>query len=206
MEFDYNQEYILEDERVLLTPLIDSHIDSLCEISNDTEIWQYLLEEGRYKEDLKQYIDKAVDDRKEHKAYPFAVFDKKSGEMAGTTRIYELNLAMGHTKIGHTWYGALFRGSGMNYHVKFLLFELLFERLKLSRVGFGVHELNERSIYALEKLGIQQEGRLRDFLPNTLHTGKKKRYDIILFSLLSKEWQGHTKQTIKGLISNLQVE
>ena len=74
----------------------------------------------------------------------------------------------------------------MNQQCKYLLFEFAFKEMRMERIGFGVHEENIISCKALEKIGCQQEGTLRSFLPKVDSDG---RADLLLFSILKKEWE-----------------
>ena len=190
MEFDYERDYVFEDDEVKLSPLSKAHFDSLSTIARDPVIWQYLVEDGLTEDSLHRYLNEALAQRLHRSSYPFVVYNKKQETVAGTTRLYELNPDLGNIKMGHTWYGKNHRGTGINKKVKYLLFQFLFEKLKISRIGFGVHELNIRSIRALESMGIKKEGVLRQFLPGNVGGSDDYRYDIVLFSLLENEWSG----------------
>jgi len=126
--FDFTKEWILENSEVTLRPLEIAHAAELHGISDDPVIWAYLMEQGQTFQDLDKYITCAVEERKNRVSYPFVVIDKPTGRIAGTTRLYEMNQTLGSVKVGHTWYGASFRGSGINTAVKCLLFEFVFER------------------------------------------------------------------------------
>ena len=185
LNFDFSKEYILEDDFVRLSPLRLEHTAKLGEISNDSSIWTYFLENGMGLKHLNPYIQTAVQNRKMGKEYPFIVFDKVQNSYAGTTRLYDVIPALQSIKLGHTWYGKSFWGTGLNKHCKYLLFEFAFEKMGAVRIGFGVHAENIRSINALESIGCKKEGALRDFLLKVDGTG---RTDLILLSLLRKEW------------------
>ena len=114
------------------------------------------------------------------------------------TRIYAVDNELGNLKIGHTWIGTDFQGTGLNRHCKYLLFEWVFEQLDFKRIGFGASAENQRSIRAMKGVGCREEGRLRSFLPNTAGTA---RTDIVLLSILQEEWRGgvagQLKQTLR---------
>ena len=185
LDFNFKDHYAMENQRVKLVPLNVEHIEPLTKISNDPVIWRYLLEDGAAPEALKQYVMEALEERRYAKSYPFAVYDKHTQCYAGTTRLYEVNPVFRHLKVGHTWYGKAFRGTGINAACKKLLFHFVFEQLNFVRIGFGVHGDNVPSLRALRKMGIQQEGQLRDFFPGS---GEKDRVDLVLLSLLKKEF------------------
>ena len=58
MNFNFKTDYILEDERVILSPLESKHIENLLTFSeNEPEIWKFSLIQASGKENLKHYID-----------------------------------------------------------------------------------------------------------------------------------------------------
>ena len=196
--FDFSKDYFLENEFVHLRPLTTTDANVLSEVAKDTEIWRYLFERGTTKEQLVNYIAAAIELRNHQLAYPFAVIDKQKNKLAGTTRLYDLHENFKVTKLGHTWYGKEFRGTYLNKHTKFLLFQFIFDTLGLERVGFGVHSENLRSIHALQSVGCKIEGRLESFMPATREA---KRADIVLLRLLKSEWQAEVHSELKALLT-----
>jgi len=180
---DFSKEYILENKYV-----------KLITVSNDPVIWKYLLEKGSNKDDLTAYVSNAVHNRSIKKEYPFVVYDKIKELYAGTTRLYDYSKILNVVKLGHTWYGENFRRTQLNKNCKFLLFQFVFEFLKLERIGFGVHSENKVSIAALKSIGCQEEGALRNFIPSV---DGIKRFDIILMSILRNEWNTSVKTKLK---------
>ena len=190
MNFDFTENYILEDDFVKLCPLKINHVKHLLEVSNEASVWKYLTDKGNGLENLTEYVLSALKKRKHNIEYPFVVFDKIKNEYAGTTRFYDYSEALKTIKLGHTWYGERFRGNGLNKHCKYLLFEFAFEKLQLERVGFGAHIENKVSIAAMESVGCKKEGVLRNFIPSLDGIG---RADIILLSILKDEWYNTIK-------------
>ncbi|MBW1294182.1 GNAT family N-acetyltransferase [Aquimarina litoralis] len=192
---DFSKDYILENDTVRLSPLRKEHIKELSVQSNDSFIWNYLIEEGKSFLQLQKYIYHALDNRKAAKEYPFVVYDKTKKAFAGTTRLYDYSEQLKVIKLGHTWYGKDFRGTMVNKNSKYLLLEFIFENLNLERVGFGVHEENKISIAALQSLGCTREGVLRNFIPSLDGEG---RTDIVLFSILKSEWLTFIKTELRN--------
>lgn len=192
--FDFDTDYVLEDDRVRLSPLRLEHIEPLLPISNEPDLWTFILEKGHGKKKLTTYVVSAINNRKYKKEYPFIVFDKALGKYAGITRLYEYSKELKNIKLGHTWYGRDFRGTGLNKHCKYLFFEFVFEVLQLERVGFGAHADNHVSIKAMKSVGCKQEGVLRNFIPSLNGNG---RADIVLMSVLKEEWLVSTKHMLK---------
>ena len=69
----------------------------------------------------------------------------------------------------------------------------------MERIGFGVHEENIISVKALEKVGCQQEGILKSFLPKIDGDG---RANLLLFSLLKSDWKNHAKKQLNEKLKN----
>ncbi|NNE75651.1 MAG: GNAT family N-acetyltransferase [Pricia sp.] len=193
VKLDFANAYILEDDFAKLIPLKEGHTQPLSQISNDADIWKYFFEEGDTIQKLTKYVMSAIENRKASNEYPFVVFDKKNGQYAGTTRFYDYSGELNTIKLGHTWYGKAFRGTDLNKHCKYLLFEFAFEKLGVERIGFGAYMDNTRSIAAMKSVGCKKEGVLRNMFPSIDGRG---RTDAILMSILKKEWHERVKSDI----------
>ena len=191
---DFSKDYIIEDTCVKLSPLNAEHVKSLLEISKEPNLWTYFLEKGNGLENLTQYILATNNKRKFKQEYPFIVFDKIKKQYAGTTRFYDYSSELKTIKLGHTWYGKDFRGTGLNKHCKYLLFQFAFETLHLERVGFGAHSDNKISIAAMKSVGCKPEGLLRNFIPSS---NGNERADLVLLSILKNEWFEKTKNVLQ---------
>lgn len=123
--------------------------------------------------------------------YPFIVIDKKSRQVAGTTRLGNINIDSKRLEIGWTWYGKRFRGSGINKACKYELLKYAFETLYFRRVQFSVDIGNIRSQRAVLKIGAKQEG---IFIQNYINANGESRDDIY-FSIIEPEWS-NLKTTI----------
>lgn len=185
--FDFEQDYILEDEVVLLRPLQLTDFEYLLNFSlNEPETWFYSLVGADGEENLKNYINIAIANRKSKIEYPFVVFDKRTNEYAGSTRFYDLNFNFKSLQLGYTWYGKKFRGSGLNRHCKFLLMQFAFDQLGIERFELRADARNERSIAAMKSIGCSVEGILRSNMPTREPSGIRR--DSIILSVLRKEW------------------
>lgn len=182
---DFSKTYLLENDRVRLEPLNANHIPLLKSIAEEPFIWTYFLGRSNGKEDFSAYVNDAISYRKKEKEYPFAVYDKKKREYAGSTRLFDFDEELKCIRIGYTWYGKSFRRTGVNKGCKNLLFEFIFEYLKLERVGLGAHAENKISIAAMKSVGCKKEGELRHLFPSIKGKG---RANAVLMSVLKHEW------------------
>jgi len=194
LNFNSKEEYILEDERVLIRPLQAEDFENLLPFAiNEPETWRYSSKTAGSGELLKLYINDALELRKKGIEYPFIVFDKKANAYAGSTRFYDIQAENGALELGYTWYGKDFRGTGLNKHCKFLLLELAFETINADRVGFRADARNQVSIAAMKSIGCTVEGVVRSNAP--LRDGSRR--DSILLSILKDEWFGEVKERLK---------
>lgn len=200
MLLDFTKFYQLENEYVRLSPLKRKHSSHLKNLSTDADIWTYFLEKGQGGKAFESYINYAFRQHSLTKEYPFIVFDKRTQRYAGTTRFYEYSRNLKTIKLGHTWYGKDFRGTGINKHCKFLLFEFAFEKLKVERVGLEAYATNTISIAAMKSVGCQLEGLLRNSLPTI---DGKGRTDCVLFSILRDEWLNGEKIKLENKMNLL---
>lgn len=195
VNFDFKNDYILEDGRVLLRPLSRSDFDNLKDFSIlEPEIWKYSLISAAGEENMKSYLEKAVTGREDAKEYAFVVFDKQLKQYAGSTRFYDINILQSTIQLGYTWYGNKFQGTGLNKHCKFLLLEFAFEQLNMARVEFRADNENEKSKAAMLSIGFTIEGVLRS---NTFKADGTRR-DSIVLSILKNEWHERVGEMLRS--------
>lgn len=193
IHFNFSHDYILEDERVLLRPLVNDDLVHLEAFSlNEPELWKFNRGGAAGKDNLEKYISNAVTQRNRNEHYRFIVFDKLNNLYAGSTGFYDIKMQNEVCEIGFTWYGNKFQGTGLNKHCKLLLLQFAFEVIGFQRVGFRANNLNERSKNAMKSIGCVEEGVLRNF--NTDSEGN--RIDVVLLSILRDEWNKSTKEMI----------
>ncbi|WP_452232776.1 GNAT family N-acetyltransferase [Lacinutrix sp. MEBiC02595] len=192
--FNFSEEYILEDEVVLLRPLKISDVNLLLAISEEPNIWEYSFVKGNGKLNLKKYITSTIEARNNQKEYPFIVIDKRTNEVAGCTRFCDINSDFKATRLGFTWYGEKFQGTGLNKHCKYVLFQFAFEKIGFERIGLGAYADNVRSIAAMKSVGCVEEGRFRSLFPAE---NSKDRSDAVLFSILKEEWKRSKKEALQ---------
>jgi N-acetyltransferase len=181
-----NPNLILENDCVRLQPLQLSDYDNLKIFSiNEPHLWKFGLQTAAGLENLKKYLQTAVDNREKGIEFPFIVFDKKTNKYAGCTRFYDINFEFKTIQLGYTWYGTEFHGTGVNKNCKYLLLEYCFEILQLERVEFRADNNNAHSIAAMKSIGCHVDGILRSNMP-TLNSDVRR--DSIILSVLKNEW------------------
>ncbi|MBW8684547.1 GNAT family N-acetyltransferase [Chitinophaga rhizophila] len=191
--FNFSDNVVLEDERVILRPLVladDEHLIPFTQTEPD--IWKFSVVPPVGPGGMREYIRFAVEARNEGKEYPFIVFDKQLQLYAGSTRFYDIQLKNKMLQLGYTWYGKDFQGTGLNKHCKFLLLQYAFERMGMERVEFRAAHTNEKSIAAMKSIGCTVEGILRSCATNADGT----RRSSIVLSILKDEWEGSVRENL----------
>lgn len=192
--FSIGEDYILEDDRVLLRPLkVEDFIHLLPFALNEPNLWKHSLISAAGDKGLENYLNIALEGKASGKEYPFIIFDKKTNEYAGSTRFYDINLPFQTLQLGYTWYGKKFHGTGLNKHCKFLLLSFAFEKAGMERVEFRADNNNARSIAAMKSIGCKVDGILRSNMPTQ---NEKIRRDSIVLSILKDEWFGGVKEKL----------
>jgi RimJ/RimL family protein N-acetyltransferase len=110
-------------------------------------------------------------------------FEQASGQMTGTSSLFDIDPQHRTLEIGYTWFRPECRGTAINPEAKLLMLGQAFEA-GARRVQFSVSAANERSQAAVLKLGAKKEGVLRNH--KITWTGYKR--DTVLFSIIEEEW------------------
>jgi RimJ/RimL family protein N-acetyltransferase len=191
---DFNENYTLENDVVRLSPLQESDFDRLVDFSiHQPDLWHYSLIQANSPDNLKNYIQKAMEERAARKSYAFIVFDKRTNQYAGSTRFYDIQIENASLQLGFTWYGKEFQGTGLNKNCKYLLLEFAFEKLNMERVEFRADNDNLRSINAMKSIGCVVEGILR----SNMYKPNGDRRDSIVLSILKNEWNSGVKDKLQ---------
>ena len=193
IDFNTAENYILENEIVRLSPMVTEDYYAFLPFAlQEPQLWQYSLFSAAGIEGLKHYINKALEARQKGTEYPFTVFDKRTQEIAGSTRFYDIQTANKTLQLGYTWYGKKFQGTRLNQNCKLLLLQFAFEKLQIERVEFRADNRNKKSIAAMKSIGCVEEGILRSHAVTT----SGERRDSIVLSILKKEWESGIKEKL----------
>ncbi|MBE1160148.1 GNAT family N-acetyltransferase [Dyella acidiphila] len=174
----------LQDSHVLLEPLGLQHTAELEAAAADGELWKLWFTSAPAPGQSGAYIEKALAGLAANLMQPFAVREKSSGDIVGTTRYYDFDPALPRIAIGYTWYAKRWQKSHLNTACKRLLLKHAFETLGCVAVEFHTDRFNLDSQRAIERLGAQRDGILR---------AHKRRpdgslRDTVCYSILAGEW------------------
>lgn len=157
---DFELQPTLKGKLVELRPLIRDDFDAVYQAASDPLIWEQHPESDRYEREVFQrFFDGAIESKG-----AFAVVDRASGKIIGSTRYCNLKLEQSEVEIGWTFLEREFWGGAYNAEMKSLMLEHAFRFVR--RVVFVVGETNFRSQKALQKVGARCVGKADHPAPN----------------------------------------
>jgi len=180
------EELELEADSVVLVPLQQEHADDLSEAACDGKLWDLWFTSVPQPESIDAYISLALQQQKDGLSQPFAVVNKLSGTVIGSTRFCNLDSKNKRVEIGYTWYAKSYQRSSVNTECKLALLKHAFEVLDVVAVEFRTHWHNLGSRKAIARLGAKQDGVLRQH--QRLPDGSFR--DTVVFSIIDSEWAG----------------
>lgn len=184
---------VLSNDRAELRAIRTDDIEHLRSFSeNEPDLWKFGLVTAAGEENLRKYVQKAVDLLNDRREYTFIVFDKLKNRYAGSTRFYDIQDDFGTAQLGYTWYGKEFQRTGLNRNCKFLLLQFAFETWGLERLEFRAHSANIASLEAMKAIGCTVEGVLRSHMP----TVDGSRRDSVVLSILKAEWFDRVREQL----------
>ena len=115
---------------------------------------------------------------------PFAAINPATGKAVGMTTYMNIDSTHQRVEIGSTWTSTTMQRSGFNTACKHLLLQHAFETLSCIAVEFRTHRFNLQSRAAIERLGAQFDGMLR----NHQRASNGTLRDTAVYSIIADEW------------------
>ena len=178
------QPVTLEGRHVRLVPLSVRHLDDLCEVGLEEELWRWIPAPVRTRNEMQAYIETALRDQEAGSALPFATLERASGRAIGSTRYGNIDPANCRVEIGWTWIGRPWQRTAINTEAKYMMLRHAFETWGCIRVQLKTDLLNERSRQAILRLGAKEEGTLR----NHMMTASGRIRHTVYYSVIDSEW------------------
>lgn len=175
---------ILEGNFVRLEPLNLVHLEQLCIVGLDEDLWRIIPTKIKNAADMKNYIETALVEQNKAVSLPFATIEKSSNKAIGSTRFGNISTKDKRVEIGWTWIAKDWQRTFVNTEAKLLMLTHAFEIWKCNRVEFKTDLLNEKSRNAILRLGAKQEGIFRQHV--VCDSGRIR--DSVYFSIINSEW------------------
>lgn len=176
---------VLESATIRLEPLGFHHAQGLAKATQDGEIWKLLVTSAPHYDQVNDYIELALTQQQTGFRQAFAVIDRISNQIVGSTSYYEIASDIKRLEIGYTWYGKSAQRTHINTSCKLLLLQYAFENLGANTIGFRTDILNLASQNAIERLGAQKDGVIRGQM---LRKDGSLR-DTVMYSIIKEEWE-----------------
>jgi RimJ/RimL family protein N-acetyltransferase len=183
MKFD---PVVLEGSAVRLEPLAEAHKQGLCEAIADGELWKLYVTLVPHPDAIDTFLGNARAAHEAGDGLAFAIVDRATNRIAGSTRFMKANIANRRVEIGFTFLGSSWQRTSFNTEAKLLMLTHAFETLEMNRVEFLTDYFNERSRRAILRLGAKEEGILRNHM--VMPNGRVR--DSVLYSIIRNEWAG----------------
>jgi len=186
MEYTYPpQPVTLTGTHVLLLPMERKHLNGLQEAAKDGELWRLWYTFIPTVEGMESWISKALEEQVSGVSCPFVVISKEDNRVIGSTRYMNIEKDIHRLEIGTTWYSKSVQRTPVNTECKLLLLRYAFENLKCLAVEFRTHRFNVQSRRAIERLGAQLDGVLRNHRVSVNGTIR----DTVVYSVIINEWE-----------------
>ena len=173
----------LQGQHVRLEPLRPEHAPALVEATKDGELWQLWYTAIPAPDRVAAEIDRRLALQAAGSMLPWAVLDA-SGTPVGMTTYMNIDNAHQRVEIGSTWYARSVQRTPLNTEAKRLLLAHAFEALDCIAVEFRTHRFNQQSRRAIERLGAQFDGMLR----NHQRAANGSLRDTAVYSITADEW------------------
>jgi RimJ/RimL family protein N-acetyltransferase len=176
---------VLEGKHVRLEPLSLGHLDALCEVGGDAEIWRWnpYIQTGS-REGIRAFVEYALGEQAAGTGLPFVTIERATGRAIGSTRFMSIERPHRRVEIGGTWLGLAWQRTAANTEAKYLMFRHAFETWGCIRVELKTDSLNDRSRNAILRVGAKEEGTFRNHMVTS--TGRIRH--SIYFSVIDSEW------------------
>ena len=170
-----------------LEPLNPDHAAALYAAARtlDGQTWRFLpFDLSRSEDILQEWLTASIDALGRKAELPFAIIERATGRVIGSTRIYVIGAPDRSYEIGWTWLAKDVQRTGINTECKYLLLRHLFESLDAIRVQLKADSRNTPSRNAILRIGAIYEGTLRKQRIN--HDGYIR--DAAYYSIIAEEW------------------
>ena len=170
---------------VRLVPLLLEQVPELARAGADPEIWTY-MRTGQPKGEagMRAAVQFLLDEQREGLVLAFSQQLLDGGALVGMTRYLDINRSDASVEIGGTWLNPRYRRTPVNTESKRLLLAHAFDEEGVHRVQLKTDLRNLRSQRAIERIGAQREGVLREHLRLPDGTMRSSVY----YSILASEW------------------
>lgn len=176
---------VMAGRHVRLEPLTLDHAEGLLAALSDPSVWTWIpVRQPADLPEMRAFVGDLLARQEAQMQVTWAQIDAQTGEVAGVTAYHDIVPKDRGLFIGSTLLGARWQRTGVNSEAKLMLLERAFDSLGLIRVGWMTHHGNLRSQRAIERLGAQRDGVLRN---HRIMPDGSFRHSVV-YSMIDTEW------------------
>jgi RimJ/RimL family protein N-acetyltransferase len=185
----------LSGRHVTLTPLSLEDVPGLVRAaSGDRSTYGWSIVPGTI-EQMEIMVRRQLADRDQRNAVPFVTRRRETDEIIGMTRFLTLRWYFDReypdaAEIGGTFVTAAAQRTAVNTEAKLLMMTHAFDVWGVRRLDLKTDERNDRSRRAIERIGGQFEGVLRNWQAAQVEGEEGLTRNSAMYSILPPEWPG----------------
>lgn len=175
----------IKTERLVLRDFVSEDWRAVYSFQNDVRYLEYYEWTHRTEPEVKAFVNRFIEQQRQQPRfkYQFAMTLKESGKLIGDVGIRRANAEARVADLGYEL-DPRYWGNGYATEAARAMLEFGFEQLHLHRVWAQCVADNVSSAHILEKIGMRQEGRLRE----NEHF-KRRWWDVLVYGILEDEWR-----------------
>ncbi|MCI4353407.1 MAG: GNAT family N-acetyltransferase [Thermoplasmata archaeon] len=179
---------------IRLIPLSRNHIPALALAGKDPEIWQWMQYGYTGTEEaMGRHVDLLLARQALESDLAFTILLRPDDRPVGMTRYLGIDRLNRNVEVGGTWLESGLWRSPVNSESKLLMLSNAFESEGCERVQIKTDLRNVRSQRAIERLGAQREGVLRQHMVRSDGTLR----DSVVYSVLRAEWPAMRQRLVR---------
>lgn len=174
-----------QTERLLLREFVMEDWRAVYAYQNDPRYLEFYEWEHRTEQQAKAFAQMLIDQQSElpRTKFQLAIVSNASAKVIGNVGIRKRSVNTYQADMGYEidpreW------GSGYATEAAEAILKFGFEQLRLHRIWAQAIATNTNSIHVLEKIGMRQEGHLRE---NEFFKGRF--WDTVIYGILEEEWR-----------------
>ncbi len=176
---------ILKTERLLLREFVPDDWRAVYAYQNDPRYLEFYEWEHRSEQDVKSFVQRFIDQQHDSPRVKFqlAIVLQTNNKLIGNVGIRKREVKAYNAELGYEldpreW------NNGYATEAVTAMLKFAFEQLRLHRVMARAIANNSNSVRLLEKLGMRQEGRMREE-----EFFKGRYWDTFVYGMLEDEWR-----------------
>ena len=146
---------------VSLEPLGDNHIPEIAAAAADGDVGALWFTGAPSPDTAAAWVRRMTAMQDADEGVTYVIRRRTDGVVVGSSSLFHVDAANRRLEIGHTWYSASARRTGVNTETKLVMLSHAFDDLGCVAVEFRTHFFNQASRAAIERLGAKLDGILR---------------------------------------------